>query len=150
MSDQASVQKVKDLYAAFGRGEIAVLLEAMADDVEWTATTPWNAKSPTTTYRGKAGAQQFFSELDQQFTMKSFAPEEFTSGGDLVVALGRLSGSPKAGGETIDTEWAMAFRFRGDKLAMFKEYSDPTKGLAAFDAIQRMAKSSPAGNARGM
>jgi ketosteroid isomerase-like protein len=132
MSDQQNLQKVKDLYAAFGRGEIAVILDALTEDVAWTATTPWNAGSSTTKFTGKAGAQQFFNELAQQFAMKAFEPQEFASSGDLVVALGRLSGGPKSGSETVDAEWAMAFWFRGDKVAKFTEYSDPTKGISAF------------------
>ena len=133
MSDQQNVQKIKDLYAAFGRGDLAAIVDALTDDVEWTATTPWNAGSSTTTYRGKTGAQQFFAQLAQQFSMKAFEPQEFASAGDLVVALGRLSGGPASGGDAVDAEWAMAFWFRDGKVAKFKEYSDPTNGIAAFN-----------------
>jgi ketosteroid isomerase-like protein len=131
MSDQQYVQKVQELYGAFGRGDIATIVDALADDVTWTGTTPWNANSTTTTYRGKAGVQQFFSDLDAQVNMTAFEPKEFTSSGDLVVALGTYTGGPK-GGETCSEDWAMAFWFRSGKLVKFQEYSDTTRSVALY------------------
>ena len=47
MSEQENVQTVKDLYAAFERGDIQAILGALAEDVDWGYDTvasediPW-------------------------------------------------------------------------------------------------------------
>ncbi|MFN2460196.1 MAG: nuclear transport factor 2 family protein [Candidatus Velthaea sp.] len=131
-SDDSRIGRVQEMFAAFGRGDIAWILENCTDDVVWEATTPWNPSSTITRFSGRSGVGEFFSTLSTQMSFDSFEPQEYAANGDLVVALGRFAARANATGKSYGAEWAMMFRLRGDKLAEFKEYSDQSGGLAAF------------------
>jgi uncharacterized protein len=86
MLEQENTQKVQDLYAAFGRGDMPAVLEALADDVEWVLPGP--ADFPMAgTYRGKQAVQAWFGTLLENIEFQVFEPREFIAQGDKVVAL---------------------------------------------------------------
>lgn len=62
MSDNKSknIQLVADVYAAFGRGDIAFVLNALADDVEWHFPGPEGIPL-TGNRRGREQVAQFFA-----------------------------------------------------------------------------------------
>ncbi|MEA2336609.1 MAG: uncharacterized protein QOE82_616, partial [Thermoanaerobaculia bacterium] len=83
MSD--NVQKLQQLYAAFGRGDIEMILSNVTDDVSWgtetTVDVPW--------YRireGRDGVADFFATLAREVDFPEFSPTHFASVGDLVFA----------------------------------------------------------------
>src|SRR5438105_468972 len=65
-----NTQIVKNMYDAFGRGDIATLLNSLADDVEWTVHGPASIPS-SGTYRGTAGVSNFFKKLSETITTPS-------------------------------------------------------------------------------
>lgn len=55
-----NLQTVQDIYAAFWRGDIPFILNALAEDVEWHE--PPGGEAPFKgTYRGREGVGQFFT-----------------------------------------------------------------------------------------
>jgi ketosteroid isomerase-like protein len=51
-------------------------------------------------------------------------PATFIDGGDHVVVLGRYRGTMKGGGATLDSPFCHVYRFQGDKVVMFQQYTD--------------------------
>ena len=43
------------------------------------------------------------------------------------VVLGRYAGSMKSGGATLDSPFCHVYRFRGDKVVMFQQYTDTAR-----------------------
>ena len=87
-----NIDTVSDVYAAFGRGDVASIMEVLADDIEWEygmadAGVPW--LRPRT---GRAGALEFFQSLSAVEFLK-FEPTMLLASGDVVVALIDLAGA---------------------------------------------------------
>jgi len=94
-------QTVQDLYAAFGRGDLAAILDLMADDVEWEygaapTLVPWLVPQ-----RGRAGVAAFFDALLSRCEMKRFEPKQVFAQGPLAVSLVDVEFEVRATGRRV-------------------------------------------------
>jgi uncharacterized protein len=116
MSD--SISKIKDIYAAFGRGDIATILASLTDDVSWEFEAPaelsWSGIRHTP--REVSG---FFSGIDAEHADPKLEMTEFFSTDDAVAAFGRYQATVKATGVRVDTPVAHYFKFRDGKIARY-------------------------------
>ncbi len=123
MSEQGHAQTVRQMYEAFGRGDIQAILNQLADDVTWV--TPGHPSLPTTgRRRGKNEVAKFFTAVNDAMTFDKFEPRDFISQGERVVALGSYAGTGKPTGKRFEADWAMVWTFRGGKVAAMQEYTD--------------------------
>lgn len=79
-------ETVRDIYAAFRRGDIPAILERLADDVEWEYSTtplgvPWLERR-----RGRAEVPLFFA-AQAGFDLHRFEPKTFLESGNIVAVL---------------------------------------------------------------
>ena len=121
-----NLETVQQIYAAFGRGDVPVILEHLDESVEWeygvnSTDVPWLQPR-----RGRDGAAQFFASLGEidihRFEVKGFLAGE----GGLVVGLFDIEFTVKATGKRVVEEdevhlWyfnaagkAVRFRHRAD------------------------------------
>lgn len=80
------LETVQQIYAAFGRGDIATILRHMTDDVLWEygitdTDVPWLQLR-----RGISEVPKFFESLDE-IELSKFQPKTFLESGDVVVVL---------------------------------------------------------------
>jgi uncharacterized protein len=130
MNAEHNVQKVQQMFAAFGQGDIAAILQELADNVEWEQPGP--ASVPTAgRYHGTEGVASFFDKVGQTWEFERFEPQEFIAQGDHVVALGYYLARSRATQRRMEAQWAMLFTFRDGKLVHFREYTDTAAGEAA-------------------
>jgi ketosteroid isomerase-like protein len=130
MAEQENVQAAQQGYAAFGRGDIAGVLDICTDDVEWTQPGP--ADLPATgTYHGKQEVGDFFRRLAETVGFTRFEPHRFIAQGDDVVALVHIAGTATATGKSFTSEDAHLFTFRDGKLAQFRTHTDTEAQAAA-------------------
>jgi ketosteroid isomerase-like protein len=54
----------------------------------------------------------------------TLTPSTFIDGGDHVVVLGRYRGTMRHDGAPLDAPFCHVFRFHGDKVVMFQQYTD--------------------------
>ena len=128
----ANVSLVQSLYAAFGRGEVAALVDAAAPDCDWV-TVGRPADFPTFgPHRGKAGVQSFFDKVAQHLDFSEFAPQEFHAVGDKVLVLGRYAMTVKRTGKPAATEWCHVFTISDGKVAKFREFTDTAQAAEAY------------------
>ena len=119
-------QTVQDIYAAFGRGDLAAILAHMADDVEWeygAAPTPVPWLAPQ---RGRAGVASFFDALLSRCEMKRFVPRHVLADGALAVSLVDVEFEVRATGRRvveIDEVHLWHFDARG-KVQRFRHRAD--------------------------
>lgn len=133
MAEQENVKVVQDAYAAFGRGDIAALLESLREDVVWTL--PGEGMIPQAgVYHGRDGVARFFQALDQTTEFLAFEPREFIAHGDTVIVLGSYQGKAKATGRSFQSQWAMLFTLRDGKVAKYREYTDTGSIALAYAA----------------
>jgi uncharacterized protein len=130
---------VKGMYTAFGRGDVAGVINALADDIEWV--TPGSKVIPYAgTYHGRDQVGGFFQTLDATTELDPFMPEQYVEQGDTVVALGSYTGRAKASQKAFKTSWTMTFKLRGGKVTRFEEHMDTAALEAAFAAPSKAAR----------
>jgi ketosteroid isomerase-like protein len=131
MAEQENVRAVQECYAAFGRGDIPALLDALSDDIEWNIAGPPEVPHAGKR-RGRAEVERFFPLLAATEEFEAFEPREFIAQGDQVVVLGYLRSRVKVTGRTYENEWAMVWTLRGGKITRFRTYEDTAAEAAAY------------------
>ena len=118
------VQTVQAAYAAFAKNDPSVLFGAMAPDIHW-----WEAEgNPLSDHNPYVGAQAVgegvFGRLLAAIDNFSVAPDHFVDGGDRIIVLGRYGGTMKHTGARLDAPFCHVYRFDGDGIASFHQYTD--------------------------
>lgn len=131
MSATDNQRLVEQIYAAFGRGDLPFILNALALDVDWRhpqpAKIPWGGVR-----RGREAVAQFFAALAQHLTVEEFQPHTLLAAGDQVVVLGQERMRVKSTGRVYTVEWAHVWTLRGGQVTAFCEYTDTAAILAAL------------------
>ena len=71
MRGQPPAELVRQTYAAFDRGDITSLLDAMADDIEWDSRYP-SIVPFSGVWRGHDGVKQLISTLGETIQVLAF------------------------------------------------------------------------------
>ncbi len=135
MSEQQNLDIVRDVYAAFGRGDVDGLVALLDPQVSWR--TPGPPDLPTAgVRRGVAAVRAFFELLVNTFDMQDFRPAEFLTGGDKVVVLGTSREGPKGSGRLVDFRWVHIFTVRDGMIVEFEEPADVSALVEEFRRAQ--------------
>jgi len=118
-----NVQIVKDMYAAFGRGDIPTILGKLADDVVWEFEGP-SSIAFTGVRRGVAEASGFFAGIAHDHTDPHLEIQSFIGSGDEVAAFGRYAATMKATGKRVSSPIAHYWKFRDGKVARYVNLTD--------------------------
>jgi ketosteroid isomerase-like protein len=100
----------------------------MADDIEWI--TPGEGLPTAGKRHGKAEVAKFFESVAKTWEFTAFEPREYLASGDALTVTGMYSAIARATGKSMTSEWVMLWKFRGGKVAFFREYTD-TLAMAA-------------------
>ncbi len=131
MSEAQNVEIVKSAYAAFGRGDIAGVINLLAEDIEWVDPGP-PAVPFAGTHHGRAEVMQMFARLGETVQFTKFEPIDFIAQGDRVICLGFFAGTVKKTSHMFSSDWAMAFTLLAGKIIHFREYNDTHAIASAF------------------
>lgn len=126
-----SLKLVQQAYTDFANGNIAGIIDACADDVAFgTYSNPYI--HPSGYFYGKEGAIEFFKQVEANYNITLFEPQEFITQGDRVMVLGRQTATVKQTGKTIDHKWCMSFTVLNGKIKDFFEFGDSYLIAQAF------------------
>ena len=120
----SALETMKAAYAALDRNDPSVLFGAMDAGIEWNEAegNPLADRNP---YVGpQAVGEGVFARLLAAIDGFTVVPRTFIDGGDHVVVVGRYGGTMKNGGATLDSPFCHVYRFHGDKIVMFQQYTD--------------------------
>ena len=120
----SALETIKAAYAAFGRNDPSVLLAAMDSAISWNEAEGYPLADRNPYVGPQAVGEGVFATLLRAIDNFAVIPGTFIDGGDHVVVLGRYRGAMKAGGATLDAPFCHVFRFHGDKIATFQQYTD--------------------------
>jgi len=119
----SNLERVQQMYAAFGRGDVQFILNGLAADVTWCddgpATVPFFGDR-----RGRDQVAQFFQAVGTHLDLQEFAPREFFVQGEQVIVLGFERGRVRSSGRSFEGHWAHVFTFRAGLVTAFREYSN--------------------------
>jgi hypothetical protein len=91
------INKVKELYAAFSRGDIETILANVADEVSWQYEGPPELLS-TGLRRSRTEVAEYFSAVASQSVDHNLEMTEFLESDNAVAAFGRYQGTVQASG----------------------------------------------------
>ena len=137
MSAEQNLRIVQDLYAAFGRGDIAFVLDRIADDCEEfsviSATStgvPWHVAGKL---KGKAAAAAFFEALGSSVNHDLFEQRDFAATGEHVYVTVRLGMTLRATGKKLEqAEVIHHFVLRNGRVVRCRVAEDTALTSAAF------------------
>ena len=109
----SNMETVKEMYAAFGRGDVNSILSRLADNVSWEFEAPADL-SWSGLRRGPQEAAGFFAGIAAEHADPALQMTEFFASGDAVAAFGRYQATVKASGIRVDTPVAHYFKFGPD------------------------------------
>jgi ketosteroid isomerase-like protein len=129
----ASVDVVRNIYDAFGRGDVPAILAALGEDIEWHA--PENLPHGGE-FRGRDAVGRFFAGIGENWQDLTLEIEDLLSGDERVVVLARIRGELRATGEQTGYTAAHAWTVRDGTPVRFDEYVNapltlPSAGAAA-------------------
>ena len=112
------------LYDAFGKGDVATVVNAMDPAIRWQEAegSPYADRNP---YVGpQAVVEGVFGRLMADIDGFTLHPANFIDAGDAVVVEGRYRGKVKATGSPLDAQFAHVWQVRGGKIVRFQQYTD--------------------------
>ena len=123
-----NVKLLKDLYDAFGRGDIPTVLGGMSPDIHW-----YEAESNPYMPSGEAWVgpdailNNLFIRLGTEWDGFSVHPKSFHDAGDSVTVEARYSGRYKATGKSMDAQACHVWDVKDGKVTRFQQYVDTAK-----------------------
>lgn len=130
---QQTVDVVRGLYEAFGRGDISTIIAALDPKVEW-----WEAEnfiySDGNPYVGPGAVLQgVFARIANEWEEFAVSPEGVLDAGETAIGHGYYSGTYKKNGERVRAQFAHFFTFRDGRIVKFQQYTDTAQFLKAVN-----------------
>ena len=124
MSAENNIRVVQSLYAAFGRGDVSAVLEALDPNVVWTNPGPAEY-SYFGTHQGRdAVLRNVFMFLAENVEMHAFEPREFFASGDKVVVLLHMEATVRRTKRRFAQEIAHAFTLKDGRPVLFHDFQN--------------------------
>jgi len=138
MSEPENLEVIRNVYAAFGRGDLEGILARLDPQVSWR--TPGPPDLPTAGLRhGVAAVREFFGLLLNTLDIQDFRPVDFLAQDDKVVVLGTSREGPKGTGRLVDFRWVHVFRLRNGEIVEFEEPADVSALVEEFRQVRATA-----------
>ena len=130
----ATLAKVQDIYAAFGRGDIPAILDQIADDCQWERWLNNTAQAAGVSYlqprTGPAGVAEFFMAV-AELQIHDFQVSGYIASEREVVAKIIIDASTPSQGRFRDEELHVWTLDENGKIAGLRHYVDTAKHIAA-------------------
>ena len=127
-----NIQTIEAVYEAFGRGDVASILDSVTDDVDWATDTASTAAPWFGPHHGKAGVTDFFQAFGSTMTVQQFEPVSFASNDTEVHTIVKFKSTRTANGRTAAMNLHHWFQFRDGKIANYRGTEDTTQTEAIF------------------
>ena len=132
MSADANIKTIAQVYEAFGRGDVAAILDAVTNDVDWAAEAS-SAAAPWYGVRyGRDGVAAFFAAFGSTMEVGEFTPVSFAANDAEVLTVVRFRAKSRRTGKTAAMDLHHFFRFRDGKIAYYRGTEDTAQTEAAL------------------
>jgi len=125
---QRDVEKVEEVYRAFGNRDLQSVTMLMSNDVEirQSPELPWGGS-----YRGHDGVKTFLAKLSEHLENR-LTIEGVIDAGEQVVVSGRTSGKARSTGLEFDIPFAHVWTVQEGLITRFEPYIDNATMLVAL------------------
>jgi len=132
VSADANIKTITQVYEAFGRGDVAAILDSVTDDVDWgaeaaSAGAPWHGVR-----HGKDEVAAFFAEFGSTMEVEEFTPVSFAANDTDVLTVVRFRSRSRGTGKAAEMNLHHFFRFRDGKIAYYRGTEDTAQTAAVL------------------
>lgn len=127
-------QTVKDVYAAFQRGDVATITALVADDVDWrndevaSRECPWNGN-----FSGKSNLPAFFRAVGESLDIAVFDVRAIAAADSVVAVNLRIESTVRKNGRSIQNDAVHFWSFNENgQIARYRHFNDTAAELAAW------------------
>jgi uncharacterized protein len=132
MSADANIKTIMGVYEAFGRGDVAAILDAVTSDVDWAAeadpaVAPWHGVR-----HGQEAVAAFFGEFGSTMEVEEFTPVSIAANDTDVLSVVQFRARSRATGKTAAMNLHHFFKFRDGKIAYYRGTEDTAQTQAVL------------------
>jgi ketosteroid isomerase-like protein len=124
VSADADIKTITGVYEAFGRGDVAAILDAVTDDVDWAAEAASSAAPWYGVRHGKDAVAAFFSDFGSAMEVEEFTPVSLAANDTDVLTVVRFRAQSRSTGRIAQMNLHHYFRFRDGKIAYYRGTED--------------------------
>ena len=119
----SNVQLVKDIYAAFGRGDIPAVLASFHPQIEWRQAEGNPYHMDGSAWIGpQAVLENLFMRIGAEWDGFTITIQKIHDAGEYVIIEGRYTGTYKPSGKKLDSQLCHVWRVQDGKLVSFQQY----------------------------
>lgn len=123
-----NVSLLKNLYEAFGRGDVPAVLGAMSPQMKWHEAEGNPYMPSGEAWVGPdAVLTNLFMKLGTEWDGFTVHPKSFYGAGNSVIVEGRYTGTYKATGKSMDAQVCHVWDVADGKVTRFQQYVDTAK-----------------------
>jgi len=132
MGADGNIKTIQAVYEAFGRGDLAFILDAVSDDVDWATDTsstaaPWYGERV-----GKEGVTAFFEAFGTAMEVEEFTPRTFAATETEVLTVVRCRAKARATGKALDMNFHHYFVLSDGKISYYRGTEDTAQTEAVL------------------
>ena len=132
MAGEENIKTIQRVYEAFGRGDVATILDAVTDDVDWasegvSAVPPWYGVR-----HGKEEVAAFFQAVAETVEVQEFTPLTFAANDTDVLTVVKYASTARATGRSSSMNLHHWFTFRDGKIAHYRGSEDTAQTVAVL------------------
>ncbi len=135
-----NISLVKEIYGAFGRGDVKAILETLTPDVSFGMVGREQDVPMAGIRRGKEGAAEFFRLLNDTQQITRFEPQKFAAADDMVFAWGVSDWTMRRNGVPGTNEWLHVFTIIEGKVAAWRGHQDTALLANAYHAAPQVKR----------
>jgi ketosteroid isomerase-like protein len=132
MSADVNIKTIAQVYEAFGRGDVAAILDAVTDDVDWAAEAASSAAPWYGVRHGKDGVAAFFTAFGSAMEVLEFTPVSYAANDTDVLTVVRFRVRSRSTGKTASMNLHHFFTFREGKIAYYRGSEDSAQTEAVL------------------
>ncbi len=136
------LETVKQLFVAYGKGDMETILAAMDENITWIEPGKTSSIPFSGTFKGKQEILKMFGIQSQTIDLLSFHPLYFLENSNRVAVVGNDSAKVKATQKTYYTDFTMVFHFDDNGLIDNVHVYMDTEAIAEAFALNAEALSS--------
>ena len=115
---------VRDMYAAYARGDSAHIAALIHDDIDWVVYSPVHVFRFAGPRRGKDAVLEALAAIAAEYRLERYEPQIVIVDRDRAAVMSSCAFAQRATGRTLSFRTANFLRFKNRKLIEFREFSD--------------------------
>lgn len=131
--EQAHLELLRRIYAAYGQGDPQPVIDALAEDCVFQSMEPSPRVRFGSAYSGKAGFVRALEDMAADWELVSYRPTRMFADDDAAVVLADVAFRHRATGALVEFDKVDSWRFRDGRIVGFKEYYDTLKADAIVE-----------------